>query len=59
MHGSPIHANQVILPSVLTLLHANPTTAATATNIAVHVPWLEMEFKPIDIPSIPEPTTNI
>jgi hypothetical protein len=38
IHGSPIHANQVIFPSVRTLLHANPTTLATATNTAVHVP---------------------
>ena len=37
----------------------NPMTAATATKIAVQVPWVETALRPIDMPSMPEPETNI
>lgn len=56
--GNPIHASQVIRPSVLTLPNINVKAAAMATNIAVHAPWVETAFKPIEIPSIAEPVTN-
>lgn len=59
MHGSPIHASQVILPSVRTLLNANPRIHATTENTAVQVPWVETAFRPMDMPRIPEPLTNI
>jgi hypothetical protein len=59
IHGSPTHASHVIRPRVRILLQANPRIAATTINIAVHIPWVETAFKPIEIPSIPEPETNI
>lgn len=37
IHGSPIHASQVIRPRVRMLLNANPIIAATAAKTAVHV----------------------
>ena len=33
--------------------------AATATKTAVHVPCIEMAFKAILIPSIPDPATHV
>lgn len=38
IHGKPTHASQVIRPSVLTLLVANPRMAAMAAKAAVHIP---------------------
>lgn len=58
MDGNPIHASQVIRPSVLTLPNINVRTAAMVAKIAVHAPWAETAFKPIEIPSIAEPVTN-
>lgn len=55
IHGSPIHASQVIRPSVRMLLHTNPRIAATAAKTAVHVAWVETAFKPIEIARIAEP----
>ena len=57
--GSPIHASQVIRPSVWMLLQASPTTAATPTKAAVHIACVETAFNPIEIPSILDPVTNI
>lgn len=59
MHGSPTQASQVILPSVRTLLKVNPKIAATTENTAVHVPCVDTAFRPMEIPRIPEPLTNI
>lgn len=59
MLGSPIHASQVIRPSVRTLLQINPRMAAMTAKTAVHVPWVEIAFKPIEIPRIPEPLPKI
>lgn len=59
MHGKPTHASQVMRPSVLTLLVANPRMAAMAAKAAVHIPCVETEFNPMVIPSIPEALTNI
>lgn len=41
------------------LASENPMTAATATKAAVHVPWFEMAFKLIEMPSMPDPATKI
>lgn len=35
-----------------------PTTAATATKIAVHVSCVDTALRVIEIPSIPEPSTK-
>jgi hypothetical protein len=59
MHGSPIHASQVILPSVRTLLKIKPKIVATTVKTAVHVPCVDTAFRPMEIPRIPEPLTNI
>lgn len=34
-------------------------TAATATKIAVHAPWVDTALSEIDMPSIPAPATKI
>lgn len=59
IHGSPIHASQVIRPNVRTLEKINPRMAAMATKTAVHAPWVETAFRPIDIPRILDPVLNI
>lgn len=59
MHGNPIHASQVIRPSVRMLLNAKPKTAATATNPAVQVACDETAFNPIESDKIAEPELNI
>jgi hypothetical protein len=40
------------------LARQTPIMAATATKTAVHVPWCEIAFKPMEMPSIPDPDTN-
>jgi hypothetical protein len=55
MHGSPTHANQVILPRVRILLKAHPKIAAIATKAAVQVTWVETAFNPIERLRIAEP----
>jgi hypothetical protein len=55
IHGRPIHASQVILPSVRMLLRPNPAMAATAAKTAVHVAWVETAFRPIEMPRMAEP----
>ena len=57
--GSPIHASQVIRPSVRMLLQASPTKAEIPTKAAVHLPCVETAFNPIETPSILEPVTDI
>ena len=55
IHGSPIHASQVIRPRVRMLLNANPRIAATVAKTAVHVAWVETALKPIERLRIAEP----
>lgn len=50
MEVTPIHANALILPSVWILAKVNPKTAATATNTAVHAPWVERALKATEMP---------
>lgn len=57
--GSPIHASQVIRPSVWMLLQASPTKAAIPTKAAVHIACVETAFSPIETPSMLDPVTNI
>lgn len=59
MQTRPIHANQVILPSVWMLPKPNPMRAATATKTAVHAPCMETALSAIEAPSMPEPATKI
>lgn len=33
--------------------------AVTATKTAVHVPWVDTAFRPIEAPSMPEPAPNV
>lgn len=56
---TPIHASQVILPRVWILAKRKAMTAATATNTAVQVAWVDNAFKAIDTLSIPEAATKI
>lgn len=56
---SPIHPNQEILPSVRTLASRNPSIAETATKTAVQVPWTETALRPMEAPTMADPTTNI
>lgn len=41
------------------LAKVKPTTAATTTKTAVHVAWADTAFKPIEVPSIPEPAMKV
>lgn len=59
MDGRPIHASQVMRPSVRILPQMNIIMAATATKTAVQAPWVEIAFRLIDIPRMAEPLTNI
>lgn len=59
IHVAPTHASQVSLASVWMLARLNPIMAATATNTAVHVAWLDTALRPMEIPSMPEPATKI
>lgn len=59
MQTNPSHAIQLIFSSVRILANKNPMMAATATKTAVHVPWSEMAFRLIEMPSIPDPATKI
>jgi hypothetical protein len=59
IHVAPTHASQVSLASVWMLAKLNPTMAATATNTAVHVAWLDTALSPMEMPSMPEPATKI
>jgi hypothetical protein len=59
MHVAPIQASQEIRPSVRILASDAAAMAATATKTAVHVALLETAFKPIEVPSMPDPVTNI
>lgn len=59
IHGSPIQASQVIRPRVRILLVRKPKMAATATNTAVQAPWVDTEFKPMEMLRRPEPVTKI
>lgn len=57
--GSPTHASQVIRPRVRMLPRAKPMMADTATKMAVQAPWVEMAFRLIEIPRIPDPLMKI
>lgn len=59
MQPTPSQASQLILPRVRILAKEKPTTAATTTNTAVHVPWADTAFNPIEVPSIPEPAMKV
>ena len=59
MQPTPSQASQLILPSVRMLAKQKPTTAATTTKTAVHVACVETAFKPIEVPSIPEPAMKV
>lgn len=59
IHGSPIHASQVIRPSVRILLVRKPKMAATATKTAVQAPLVDTVFRPMEMPRMPEPVTKI
>jgi hypothetical protein len=59
MAVAPTQQSQETLPSVWILPSVNPRTAATATKIAVHAPCVETAFRPMEMPSIPAPATNI
>lgn len=59
MQVRPIHASHEIFPRVRILPKTKATIAATATYTAVQVAWLDTAFKPIEIPSIPEPAVKI
>jgi hypothetical protein len=55
----PSHASQPSLPSVWMLARQKPAMAATATKTAVQVPCTESELSPMEMPSIPEPATQV
>lgn len=55
----PTHAIQEILSRVWIDASAKPTMQATATKMAVHAPCSDSEFRPMEIPSIPEPATHV
>lgn len=56
---TPIHASQLIRPSVRILEKPNPIIAATATKMAVQVACIERAFKAIEILSIAEPEVKV
>lgn len=59
MQNRPSQASQLMRPSVCMLPNMQPTTAATAMKTAVHVPWVETAFRPMERLRIPDPATKI
>lgn len=57
--AKPTHAIQEILPKVWIDASAKPAKQATATKTAVQAPCSDSEFRAMEIPSIPEPATNV
>lgn len=56
---TPTHATQVILPSVRMLPSAQAATKATTMKTAVHAPWLETAFSPMEVLTMPDPEQKI
>lgn len=59
MLAAPAAASQLSFDRVGIEVRHQATIAATATNTAVHVPWLEIALRPIDTLRMAEPATNI
>lgn len=59
MDSVPTHASKLMRPRVWMLDKPKPITAAMATNAAVHREWSERAFREVEIPTIPEPATNV
>lgn len=59
MLAAPAAASQLSFDRVGIDVKHQATTAATATNTAVQVPWLEIALRPIDTLKMAEPATNI
>ena len=59
MEITPAHEIHDSFSKVWILEMAKTTTAEIATKTAVHVPCIEMAFKAILIPSIPDPATQV
>lgn len=55
----PSHASQLSLLRVWMLARLKPAMAATATKTAVQVPCTESELRPMEMPSMPEPATQV
>ena len=55
----PIQARLLTLPKVRMLATKNPPIAATATNIAVQAPCVDIAFRLIETLSMAEPATKI
>jgi hypothetical protein len=56
---TPTHAVHLIFPSVRMLARQNEAIADTRTKTAVHVPWDETAFNPIDVLRRPEQEQKI
>jgi hypothetical protein len=59
MQINPTQAMKLMRPRVRMLDNKKPVMAATPTKTAVHVPCEDTAFRPIEMPSIPDPATNI
>lgn len=59
IHANPPHAITVTRLRVRIIARQNTPIAATATKIAVQAPWVEIAFRAIEMPSIPEAATNV
>ena len=57
--AAPAAASQLSFDKVGIEVKHQATIAATATNTAVHVPWLVIALRPIDTLRMAEPATKI